>query len=92
MLDPDGNVINWNPGAERIKGYTRDDIMGRHFSTFYTPEDQTAGRPRHALSVAAQTGKYEAEGWRVRKDETRFWAGVVINAIKDADGNCKDNA
>ena len=86
MLDPDGHVINWNPGAERIKGYARDEIIGRHFSTFYTPEDRSAGMPQKALVIAAQTGKYEAEGWRVRKDESRFWASVVINAINDSHG------
>jgi PAS domain S-box-containing protein len=86
MLDPDGHIINWNPGAERIKGYSRDEIIGRHFSSFYTPEDRTAGIPQKALIVAAQTGKYETEGWRVRKDESRFWAGAVINAIKDPHG------
>jgi PAS domain S-box-containing protein len=86
MLDPDGHIINWNPGAERTKGYKREEILGRHFSTFYTDEDKRAGIPAKALSVAAQTGKFEAEGWRVRKDESRFWANVVINAIRDAKG------
>jgi PAS domain S-box-containing protein len=86
MLDPDGRIINWNPGAERTKGYKREEILGRHFSTFYTEEDRRAGIPTKALSIAAQTGKFEAEGWRVRKDESRFWAHVVINAIKDANG------
>src|SRR6185436_15537338 len=73
-------------GAERIKGYSRDFIIGRHFSMFYTADDQRAGVPQQALAQAAQTGKYEAEGWRVRSDATRFWAGVVINAIKNPDG------
>ena len=86
MLDPTGLVVNWNPGAERIKGYLRKEITGSHFSKFYTAEDQRAGVPQNALAQAAQTGKYEAEGWRVRKDASRFWAGVVINAIKDANG------
>jgi PAS domain S-box-containing protein len=86
MLDPDGHVINWNPGAERIKGYPRDEIIGRHFSAFYTPEDRSADMPQKALAIAAQAGKYEAEGWRVRKDESRFWASVIINAIKDTSG------
>ncbi len=86
MLDPGGHIVNWNPGAERTKGYKRDEILGRHFSTFYTEEDRTAGIPAKALSLAAETGKFEAEGWRVRKDESRFWASVVINAIKDASG------
>ena len=86
MLDPKGNVINWNPGAERIKGYGRDEIIGRHFSDFYTPEDRAAEIPRKALAIAAETGKFETEGWRVRKDGSRFWAGVVINAIRDRTG------
>jgi PAS domain S-box-containing protein len=86
MLNPAGHVINWNPGAERIKGYSRREIIGRHFSTFYPPEDLQAGVPGKALQAALETGKYEAEGWRVRKDGTRFWAGVVINVIKDANG------
>ena len=86
MLDPQGYIVNWNPGAERIKGYPREEIVGRHFSLFYTAEDRAAGVPKKALEIATRTGKYEAEGWRVRKDGSRFWASVVINAIKDAEG------
>ncbi|WP_426533035.1 response regulator [Bradyrhizobium sp. McL0615] len=86
MLDPGGYVINWNPGAQRIKGYTREEILGRHFSTFYDEVDRNSGFPARALGIAAETGKFEAEGWRVRKDGSKFWAGVVINAIKDAKG------
>jgi PAS domain S-box-containing protein len=86
MLDPGGRIINWNAGAERIKGYKRDEILGQHFSTFYTQPDRSDGIPQRALETAARTGKYEAEGWRVRKDESTFWAGVVINAIKSSDG------
>jgi PAS domain S-box-containing protein len=86
MLDPEGKIINWNPGAERIKGYAREQIIGQHFSQFYTDEDRHAEVPKKALETATRTGKYEAEGWRVRKDGTRFWAGVVINAIRDAQG------
>jgi PAS domain S-box-containing protein len=86
MLDPSGAIVNWNPGAERIKGYGREEIIGQHFSRFYTEEDRQAGIPRRALGTATETGKYEAEGWRVRKDGSRFWAGVVINAIRDAKG------
>jgi PAS domain S-box-containing protein len=86
MLDIDGTVINWNPGAARIKGYSRDEIIGRHFSTFYTPEDLSRELPKSALRAALETGKYEAEGWRLRKDGSRFWASVVINAIHGADG------
>ena len=87
MLDPNGHIVNWNPGAERAKGYKREEVVGRHFSTFYTEEDRKAEIPLRALSIATQTGKYEAEGWRVRKDESRFWASVVINAIRDAKGD-----
>jgi len=86
MLDQDGRVTNWNAGAERIKGYTPDEIIGEHFSRFYTPEDFNAGIPFKALETARETGRYEAEGWRVRKDGTRFWASVVLDAIRDPDG------
>jgi PAS domain S-box-containing protein len=86
MLDPDGSVSNWNTGAERIKGYAEPDVIGRHFSEFYTPEEREAGVPKRALETAAEEGRYEKEGWRVRKDGTRFWAHVIIDAIKDADG------
>jgi PAS domain S-box-containing protein len=86
MLDPKGRVTNWNAGAARIKGYSPDEITGEHFSRFYTPEDRDAGVPKTALETARETGRYEAEGWRVRKDGTRFWASVVIDAIKDEDG------
>jgi PAS domain S-box-containing protein len=86
MLDPEGRVTNWNAGAERIKGYSPEEIVGEHFSRFYTPEDFDAGVPKRALETARETGRYEAEGWRVRKDGTRFWASVVIDAIRDEDG------
>ncbi|MBX5141944.1 hybrid sensor histidine kinase/response regulator [Rhizobium sp. L9] len=86
MLDPDGNVSSWNFGAERIKGYRPDEIIGRHFSTFYTPEDRAAGLPEKALRVARSEGRFEREGWRVRKDGSRFWASVVVDAIRDEDG------
>jgi PAS domain S-box-containing protein len=86
MLDPDGRVTNWNSGAERIKQYSYDDIVGQHFSRFYTPEDAEAGVPNKALETAQRTGRYEAEGWRVKKNGERFWASVVIDAIKDDDG------
>ena len=86
MLDPAGNVVNWNPGAERIKGYAREEIVGRHFSTFYTSDDRVLDIPKQALAAAAATGKYETEGWRLRKDGNRFWASVIINAIKSPDG------
>ncbi|MGC2812415.1 MAG: response regulator [Bradyrhizobium sp.] len=82
MLDAQGFVINWNTGAERIKGYARDEIVGHHFSLFYTPDERTKEIPARALAIAATSGKYETEGWRVRKDGSTFWAGVVINAIR----------
>ncbi|KQQ97600.1 PAS domain-containing sensor histidine kinase [Massilia sp. Leaf139] len=81
MLAPDGTVTNWNVGAERIKGYSYDEIVGQHFSTFYTDEDRAGGLPARALGTAAREGRYESEGWRVRKDGTRFWAHVVIDAV-----------
>ena len=83
MLDPEGRVTNWNAGAERIKGYSRDEIVGQHFSRFYTPEDIDAGVPSRALETARREGRYDAEGWRCRKDGTRFWASVVVDAIYD---------
>src|SRR6185437_15022334 len=86
MLDPNGVVINWNPGAERIKGYKREEIIGQHFSRFYAEQDQADRVPQRALETAARTGKHEMEGWRVRKDGTLFWASVVINAIHDSNG------
>ncbi|WP_082539672.1 MULTISPECIES: PAS domain-containing sensor histidine kinase [unclassified Caulobacter] len=86
MLDPNGIITNWNAGAERIKGYTADEIVGQHVSRFYTPADRAAGRPLHGLHQAATTGRFESEGWRVRKDGSRFWANVVIDAIRDEDG------
>jgi PAS domain S-box-containing protein len=87
MIDRHGTIQNWNPGAQRAKGYTADEIVGRHFSVFYTEEDRAAGLPARALQTAAETGKYEAEGWRVRKDGTRFWASVVIDRILDEQGS-----
>ena len=86
MLDPAGKVSSWNAGAERIKGYRAAEIVGRHFSVFYTEEDRASDEPAHALAIAAAEGKYEREGWRVRKDGTRFWANVVIDAIRDEQG------
>jgi PAS domain S-box-containing protein len=86
MLDPSGHIINWNRGAERIKGYSREEVIGGHFSKFYTPEDRQIGLPAKALGTARLTGKYEAEGWRVRKGGERFWANVLINAIHDENG------
>ena len=86
LLDPEGRVSSWNAGAERFKGYRADEIMGEHFSRFYTDEDKQAGIPRIALETARSEGRFEAEGWRVRKDGTRFWATVIIDAIHNDDG------
>jgi PAS domain S-box-containing protein len=86
MLDPDGYVANWNPGAERIKGYSRTEIVGEHFSRFYTNDDRLAGVPQQALATARSQGRFEQESWRVRKDGSRFWASVVIDAIRDEQG------
>ena len=86
MLDLDGRVVSWNSGAERSKGYLADEIIGSHFSRFYPETERAAGTPERALAEAAGTGRYESEGWRVRKDGTRYWAHVVIDAIRDPDG------
>jgi PAS domain S-box-containing protein len=86
QLDSEGNVTSWNPGARRIKGYSEDEILGKHFSSFYTDEDRAAGVPAAALKQAAETGRFEAEGRRVRKDGTTFWASVVIDRIQDTSG------
>jgi PAS domain S-box-containing protein len=86
MLDVNGLVVNWNRGAERAKGYKSEEIVGRHFSAFYTDEDRDRGVPQQALGQALREGRWEAEGWRVRKDGSRFWASVVIDAIYDDDG------
>src|SRR3982751_658884 len=80
VLDPKGYVATWNSGAERIKGYRADEIIGRHFSSFYTPEDIERGRPELGLRTAREHGRFYAEGWRVRKDGSRFWAGILITA------------
>ncbi|QFU15869.1 hybrid sensor histidine kinase/response regulator [Microvirga thermotolerans] len=86
MLNADGFIVSWNTGAQRFKGYTEDEIIGEHFSRFYTEEDRATGLPARALRTAREQGKFEGEGWRVRKDGTRFWAHVVIDAIRAADG------
>ncbi|WP_234683483.1 hybrid sensor histidine kinase/response regulator [Bradyrhizobium monzae] len=86
MLDVDGNVASWNAGAQHIKGYTPEEIIGRHFSNFYTEADRAAGLPRTGLETAARKGRWEHEGQRVRKDGTPFWAHVVIDAIRDDNG------
>src|SRR5436305_1154965 len=86
MIDPRGYITNWNLGGERIKGYRAEEVIGGHFSQFYMPEDRAAGIPARALEIAAREGRYEGEGWRIRKDGTRFWAGVVIDRILDPGG------
>jgi PAS domain S-box-containing protein len=89
VLDLDGNVTTWNTGAERIKGYRAEEIIGQHFSVFYPPEDVAAGKPERELEIAAADGRREDEGWRIRKDGTRFWANVVITALRDPTGNLR---
>jgi len=86
MLDTEGLITNWNAGAERIKGYRAEEIIGRHFSMFYSPKEREDGLPQRALMTAARDGRFEAEGWRIRKDGTRFWANVVIDAVHDDTG------
>ncbi|HEX8906613.1 MAG TPA: PAS domain-containing sensor histidine kinase [Longimicrobiaceae bacterium] len=85
-LDPAGNILSWNAGARRLKGYTREEILGKNFSIFYPPDDLAAGKPEWELETAARDGRLEDEGWRVRKDGTRFWANVVITALRDPSG------
>ena len=87
MLDRDGHVSTWNLGAQRMKGYRADEIIGQHFRVFYPPEKQEIRHPEHELELAVRDGRYEEEGWRIRKDGTRFWANVVITALFDHDGN-----
>ncbi len=85
MLDPAGNITSWNPGAERLKGYSESEIVGKHVSAFYTAEDRGAGLPEEGLRIAAQEGRFEREGWRLRKDGSRFWANVIIDPIRNAE-------
>jgi PAS domain S-box-containing protein len=86
LLDPTGHVVTWNAGAERLKGYTAAEILGQHFSRFYPPEDVAAGKPARQLEQAARDGRTEDEGWRVRKDGSRFWANVIMTALRDPAG------
>ncbi|MBV4474802.1 hybrid sensor histidine kinase/response regulator [Pseudomonas botevensis] len=86
MLSPEGRVTNWNPGAQRIKGYTPEEVIGQHFSMFYTPEDREAGEPQRALETAVREGRFENKSWRMRKDGTRFMAHVVVDAIRGETG------
>src|SRR6185437_9625561 len=89
LLDQQGNVRTWNAGAERIKGYRAEEIIGQHFSRFYPKEAVSSGWPAHELSVASVTGRFEDEGWRLRKDGSRFWASVVITALRDKSGEVR---
>src|SRR6266550_2143442 len=89
MLDPEGHIASWNAGAERIKGYQSQEIIGQHFSRFYPTEDVERGKPGHELKVATERGRFADEGWRVRKDGSRFWANVVITALRDGTGRLR---
>src|SRR5262245_352231 len=82
MLDPDGIVTSWNQGAERIKGYPAHEVIGTHFERFFTPEDREFGKPRIALETARRVGRFESEGWRLRRDGSRFWALGVVDTIR----------
>ena len=86
MLDSTGIIQTWNPGAERLKGYAAKDIIGQHFSIFYTPADRSAGKPEKGLRRALNEGRFEDEGWRVRSDGMLFWANVIITVVNDARG------
>jgi PAS domain S-box-containing protein len=86
VLDPGGNVLTWNPGAQAMKGYTKDEIIGQHFSKFYLPEAVHSGWPQRELALAEREGRFADEGWRVRKDGTSFWASVIISSLRSDDG------
>jgi PAS domain S-box-containing protein len=87
VLDPEGNVLTWNPGAQAMKGYARDEIVGKHFSTFYPPEAIQSGWPERELTLAQKEGRFADEGWRVKKDGTSFWASVIITPLRSEDGS-----
>jgi rsbT co-antagonist protein RsbR len=89
VLDPEGRVCSWNNAAEQIKGYKAQEVLGKHFSIFYPKEDVEAGKPAHELEVAAEQGRFEDEGWRVRKDGSRFWANVVVTSLRDEGGRLR---
>jgi PAS domain S-box-containing protein len=89
VIDRDGNIASWNPGAQRIKGYTRDEIVGQSYGVFFTAEDRAAGKPNRILSAVRERGRYEEEGWRVRKDGSRFWASIVVTALRDDSGELR---
>jgi PAS domain S-box-containing protein len=86
LLNPEGFIVSWNTGARRLKGYENTEILGQHFSRFFTPEDQRRGLPGTVLETAAKEGRLESEGWRVRKDGSRFWALAVVDAVRDENG------
>jgi PAS domain S-box-containing protein len=86
MLDPSGHVVSWNAGAQRIKGYRRDEVIGKHFSLFFTAQDCAEGRPERLLCQALEQGVAQDEGWRVRKDGTQFWALAALDVIRDENG------
>ena len=86
MLDPNGHVMTWNFGAERIKGYRAAEIIGKHFSVFFTPEDIAAGKTERELAIAVRTGRFEEEGWRVRKDGSRIWTNITVTAMRGLEG------
>ena len=87
MLDQDGFITSWNAGAERVKGYRSVEILGKHFSRFFTASDQTSRLPEKILAKARAVGRYEAEGWRVRKDGTRFWANAIVTPVRGDQGD-----
>src|SRR5450432_4576831 len=87
MIDVNGNIISWNKGAEQIKGYSAKEIIGKHISVFYTPDEIENNEPEMNLQRTKETGRFESEGWRVRKDGSVFWANVVFTAMKDEQGN-----
>jgi PAS domain S-box-containing protein len=89
MLDPGGHIVSWNKGAELIKGYRPEEILGKHFSVFYPAEALARGWPEHELRVARKEGRFEDEGWRVRKDGSTFWANIIITALYDPTGELK---
>jgi len=89
MLDPEGRVLTWSPAAERLKGYKESEIIGQHFSRFYPKEDIEKGKIERELKVATEEGRYEDEGWRVRKDGTKFWANVILTALRDSEGRLR---
>src|SRR5690242_5718991 len=86
LLDPGGKVLTWNAGAERLKGWKPEEIIGQHFSRFYPPEEAARGKAEQELKTAAEHGRFEDEGWRMRKDGTRFWANVVVTALRGENG------